>query len=875
MRRVPATHFLLAAYTTGVCVALAWQVPFWTLAAIGGAAVLLILAATEAPVRDRLGVTKRHVGAGECQGVRCEPTRRQRHATSAGTLLGLVLLFAVAGHTVAEWRLASIAHSVLKPLIGRTVTVRAVIGGLPKLQGTRLQVPVRVIQVNGRPVREGAQLELKVPQSSTSAAAWPGQTGASGFRLPTSAGAAISSDRAGNGQDVVSASAAAASVLSQAGLPPLDEGALVTLAAVRVEALPETLPGEFNYARYLERRGEHVVLAAPLSDVRCVGRRGGLSGLIDRLRRSARTRLNAGLSPPVGPVLQGMVLGDADAVDSGSLTDFRRSGLLHILAVSGENVVLLCTIWSSGLLLVGVPRTLRTLICLPVIVVYVVLTGASPSIVRAGIAGCVGLLAGLSSRPSDGWLLWLLPAAAMLSVSPYALFDVSFQLSFAAVLGLLVLAGRLTTRLSFLPGPLAEQVGVTTAATMATAPISLATFGQTSLVAIPANVAGGFALGPIMFLGMMSVLGGLIVPLLSVPLNLVNGVCIGFLLTVAHLFGNLSFAVYEWHGPTLAFALALGAAGEALVLQRLARRAQRPMLGYVCDRERRPRIVGATAAVLVAILIATPPPPSPPAFTTLRFLDVGEGAATLIQVPHGPTVLIDGGPQPLADELRARGVRAVDLLVLSHPHADHIDGLASVVASLPVRVALLPRPLEPSAALENLRASLLAAGTVVRTCTVPLTLRLGTLAVHVLPTASLATERNQSENDHALVVVADLGPAREPGATSVLIPGDAEAPALRRLNLAHIAVVELPHHGSNDGLDESLLHEMSPRIAVISVGAHNRYGHPVVAMLRLLAAAGVPCLRTDQVGEVDLTLTASGLAVHTARPPPPTSASPR
>ena len=114
---------------------------------------------------------------------------------------------------------------------------------------------------------------------------------------------------------------------------------------------------------------------------------------------------------------------------------------------------------------------------------YVLLTGASPSIVRAGVAGIVGLLAVLASRPSDGWLLWLAPAAWLLTVNPNNLFDVSFQLSFGAVVGLLVLARPLTRALAFLPGPLPEQVGITTAASISTAPVSMLTFGSASLVA--------------------------------------------------------------------------------------------------------------------------------------------------------------------------------------------------------------------------------------------------------------------------------------------------------------------------------------------------------------------------------------------------------
>jgi len=180
------------------------------------------------------------------------------------------------------------------------------------------------------------------------------------------------------------------------------------------------------------------------------------------------------------------------------------------------------------------------------------------------VSGVVALLAGLSSRPTDGWFLWLVPAGFMLTRSPSVLFDVSFQLSFAAVAGLLLLARPLTHAFSWLPRWLGEPAAITTAASVSTAPVSMATFGQTSLVAVPANIAGGFVLGPIMFCGMLSVFAGFVWPGLSVPLNLIAGLFTGFLLTVAAWFAAPSFAVYQWRGLSLGFltAVLLGGALE-------------------------------------------------------------------------------------------------------------------------------------------------------------------------------------------------------------------------------------------------------------------------------------------------------------------------
>jgi competence protein ComEC len=302
--------------------------------------------------------------------------------------------------------------------------------------------------------------------------------------------------------------------------------------------------------------------------------------------------------------------------------------------------------------------------------------------------------------------------------------------------------------------------------------------------------------------------------------------------------------VYEWRGPTLAVVLGAALAGEALVLALLARRAGASPRAYVTERGRRAAVVVATAAVVSAALFAVPAPAGAPAEPRLTFLDVGEGAATLVQSPDGPTVLIDAGPEPLADELRLHGVRRIDLLVLSHGHADHTAGLADVIGEVPIEAALMPRPDEPDATLERLRRELTAAGAEVGDCTAPLGLSGTGWSLRVLPTSpSGTTDANQAENDVALVVLVELG------GVDVLVTGDAEGEVLAALELPPVDILELPHHGSRGGLDAELLELLSPRLAVVSVGP-NRFGHPTPEMEALLAAHGVPLLRTDHAGDI-------------------------
>jgi competence protein ComEC len=795
MRSLAPPHLLLAAYCGGLCLALVWQ----------PSAALLVCAGLSAAAGLFLG--------------RRAPALPGRVVVLAGhralvVTVSLMLLFAVAGVALGGARLAALGRSTLAAYAGHHVPLAAVLTDLPAEKNGEVTLAVRVTSVAGVAVREPAHLRLHLEEGQTL-----------GYR-PTG---------------------------------PLTEGALLRLPSASVEPLPSPKPGAFDYGRYLRRRGEHALLEADFADLTIIGRRGGLQGLIDRLRLASRAHLLRGVHSPVAEVLQGMVLGDDEGVSQETTDAFRASGLLHIMAVSGENVVLLCAMWSFAFALLGIHRLVRTLMLLPLVATYVVLTGASPSIVRAGVAGVLGLLAILASRPTDGWLLWLAPAAWLLTMNPDNLYDVSFQLSFAAVAGLLLIARPLTRALAFLPGPLPESVGVTTAASISTAPVSILTFGSASLVSIPANAVGGFVLGPIMFLGMLSLLLGFVSEWVSAPLNVLAGLFIGFLLAVSHFFAGLPGAVYVYQGVTLRLVLVPVLVAELGAVAALAARDGGGLPAYVRDRRRWPPLAAATAALLAAALLLSPAPVRPPDRPTLTFLDVGEGAASLLQVPGGPTVLIDAGPTPLGATLRRHGVSRIDVLVLSHGHADHVGGLEDVIGSVKVGTALLPDPPERSAALDGIAARLQATGTVVRRITSAQVAAGNGWSLRVLPTRpSPGEEGNQSENDYALVALVGLA------GHEALVPGDAEGEVLEALDLPRCDVVEWPHHGSRGGISPRLLAELDPDLGVISVGP-NTYGHPTSESLSTFAGAGVPCDRTDLCGEVAVWADARGLLASAER----------
>jgi len=727
-----------------------------------------------------------------------------------------VTVLLAGGWLIGGLRLDALGASDLRTMAGSEVRLVATVTDLPKLKELRATVPLEVTAVDGRTIDEPARVTLDLPDDA--------------------AGTRVADPCRG-----------------------LTEGTLLVIDGVRVRPLPDPPAEGFDYGRYLRRKGEHVLLAASIEDVEVVGRRGGFAGFTDSLRRAARGSLRRGVPSPVREVLQGMVLGDDENFDPGLAEDFRRSGLMHIMAVSGENVVLVCTLLGALLQAVGIARRSRMLMLLPAVAVYVILAGGSPSIVRAGIAGGVVLVAGLVARPTDAPTLLLIPAAIMLTLSPNTLFDVSFQLSFAAVAGLFLLARRLTHTFRWLPGPLSEQAGVTTAATLSTAPVSLAAFGQVSLVAVPANLLGGFVLGPVMLLGMLSVAAGFVWSGFSVALNIVAGTLIAFLVEVAHLFAGLPGSTYSWHGVTLTFALVLVAVAGLVVVPALAARRDMAVVRYLATGGRGPVLALLVAVPVALSLLFTPSAPAGPAVPTITFLDVGQGTATLIQVPHEGTVLVDAGPGPLADELWRHGVRRIDLLVVSHGHDDHIDGLDEVLGRTPIDLAVMPRPPTPYPPLEAMADKLEKAGTPVRRCTSPMTTRFGEVRVRLLPSFAVSSTGSQAENDNGVVVVA------ETRAGSVLLPGDAESEALMPLDFGRCDIVGAPHHGSDGGFSAPLLERLRPALVVASCGEGNRHGHPDEETLAILGEAGVPCLRTDLDGEVSVAVASEGFRVSTGR----------
>ena len=303
--------------------------------------------------------------------------------------------------------------------------------------------------------------------------------------------------------------------------------------------LPSTADSGFDERAWLRRQGIAVVLDAKVW--RQVGQRGGLGGFADRLRRHLEQTLAPGVSGERGAVVAGVVLGADEGLTDELRDDFRASGLYHLLAVSGQNVVFIALGVLAIAWLIGVPRWAAELAVLGAIGAYTLAVGWQPSVVRAGVSGAVASLAWLAARPRERWYALLLGAAVLLAWNPYALLDPGFQLSFVAVAGIFVGVPRLRKVLEGYPVPrgIEPAVAVATVCGLATAPILWLRFGAVPVYAVPANAMADVAVGPMLGLGLIASALHPLLPSASAVLGWVAGWIAAYLALCARLWASL------------------------------------------------------------------------------------------------------------------------------------------------------------------------------------------------------------------------------------------------------------------------------------------------------------------------------------------------
>ncbi len=627
-----------------------------------------------------------------------------------------------------------------------------------------------------------------------------------------------------DGRDTVHLSAAVVVFAPEEGWTGLLPG-----QRVRARVAVSTVPASDGVVARLSARGPPERLGGPPRvQVLAGGLRDGLAGSAARV-----------LEAPAAGLLPGLVVGDTRAMDPVLTEDFRRAGLSHLTAVSGANVAIVLAGVLAPLRRRAVDRRVQALVALVALAGFVVLARPTASVVRAAAMGAVVLLALASGRARVAVPALAAAVTVLLLLDPRLASDAGFALSVTATAAIVLLSPGWSARLHQrgCPGLLADAVAVAAAAGLATAPLVAGLSGLVSPVSLPANLLAAPAVAPATVLGLLAALAGAVVPPAGDALVWLAGWPVRWLVTVARTAAGLPDAATGWPAGTRGALLLTG----VLVVT-----------GLLLWRSRRLRALAL--AVLVGVVVLGWPLRQvavgwPPTGAVLVACDVGQGDALVVPTGPGEAVLVDAGPEvgPVDRCLDRLGIDTLPLVLLSHLDADHAGGLPGALAGREVGT-IATGTLSPADDRGAGLAAQVARAGARREVLVPGDVRtVGGARLEVLaPPAEIATAAAEP-NDLSLVVRVTHRGVR------VLLTGDLSAAAEARLLDRGVDlradVLKVPHHGSADA-DPAFLAATGARVALVSVGAGNPYGHPAPGLLSVLTRSGMRVHRTDQQGDL-------------------------
>jgi len=565
------------------------------------------------------------------------------------------------------------------------------------------------------------------------------------------------------------------------------------------------------------------------------------------------------LFPRHSALAEALLLNRRERLDPETSRRFSDSGLVHLLAISGSHVAMI------GAVLLLLARTLRrsrrasALWTIGLVGAYLALIGAPPSAVRSGLMLALVLLGGVLQRPSSPVTAMAAAALALVALDPLALLDAGFQLSFAGVGGLCLVRPLVLRRL---PGrwleegwrrALTDSLVSSVAAFATTAPIVAYHFGQSAPISILANLPAI----PLASLALVGIAAALALEPIAGPVArlLADGAagCLDLLGWVADVAARVPGGHFAVPRPSVPVWLIAGFAAAATL--RLASR-MRPVF----------RGVLATGAVAVVLMLAPLGAMAGGGGLELAFLDVGQGDAVALRTPAGRWVLIDAGPleerydageRRVLPYLRARGARRVEALVLTHPHADHVGGAAAVMRGMPVGRVVDPGLAFASPVYLDVLRTAQGTGAGWVAARQDRVLRIDGVELVVLWPTVASLDSPEDANDISAVVQIRYGAFR------ALLTGDAPAWVEERLVERYGAALESQvlkagHHGSRTSTSDLFLTSVRPRLAVLSCGRRNRYGHPAPETVDRLRRAAIRTARTDLDGTVLLRVDPGG-----------------
>lgn len=649
----------------------------------------------------------------------------------------------------------------------------------------------------------------------------------------------------------------------------IDYRSKVSIQAIIDRPKPATNPGGFDYKQYLASIGvSGTVYLRDSSEVDIIGVQvgGWLHKLGFKIKKTVLNIVEYCLDKNQAGLLSGMIIGYKDGLDEYAFNAFSKAGLTHIMVASGMNVAFIILPLTFIFKKMRIGNVTVSILIILVLILFVFVTGFSASVVRAVIMGIVILLGKIIMRETDIYTSISSAAIIILSLNPYTLFDIGFQLSFSATISLVMFYPKLKELVDHknIPNIVSDTLAATIAAQIGVVPITLYYFNNFSTISIISNLLVVPLVQIITIIGFIMVFIGLVNIQAAVLVGYINNSFLSFVLFVTEYTSKIPYASLKLPTPTIGLIIIYYLVILYIFKGRSLFKNRREFMyaKYFC-------LVLIILFIIVKSIIPKP--------LTITFLDVGEGDSAFIKTAHGTKVLIDGGGRAAGSKSKFdigqsvmvpyildQGTKKLDFIIATHGHSDHTEGLEAILEEIRVGTVIVPDT--DGKGFEKINTICARKGISVVECNKGDIIRLDKETVfEVLSPLKFEQDSlsQQSLNDSSLVLKLIYKKVK------VLFTGDSGIPVEQRmleegLDLSS-SFLKVGHHGSYGSTSQEFINKVKPEYAVISLGKNN-FGHPSQFVVDRLEEDGIQLLRTDERGAVVATSYGEELIVRTMLP---------
>ncbi len=621
-------------------------------------------------------------------------------------------------------------------------------------------------------------------------------------------------------------------------------------------------PGVSSFSSYLQGKGIYCQFFC-YSKPRILSRKGG--NILVRLGIAVRNKflsvIKETMPEPYSSLFGSIVFGSsASPISPETEENYRKAGVIHLLVASGTQVSILIGVCLSLVRSFNIPLWFGVIFTSIINLLFTIMTGAGSSIVRATIMGEITMLGLAFEREKDFYTSLALAALVLLIINPLNLFDLGFQLSFAATWALVYIAPVISGKLSKFPKLIAEGIAVSAAPVLATTPITFYNFSQISIAAFFTNFLIITWVEVLVVLGFASTAGGVLFLPIAQILNGTNILILKILDFIVSTISHFQFSCIYMPQPT--FPIIIGYYVILIGAIEILRRGQMPAFS-------KSKLVIALLFIVSIFIWNSQSVGQPPNQLAVTVLDVGQGDSILVEIPSGQKMLIDGGDgkagkRVVVPVLKRKGINKLDIIVLTHPHDDHVGGLYDVLKDIKVDLVLEGGQPHTSSSYYRFLKIIEEKKIPYKLARAGQTINLGEVKGYILnPTEPFLEGTNSDLNNNSVAIRLIYNKVK------ILLAGDIEKEGEGRILEffpdLRADVLKAGHHGSKTSSSSEFLEGVKPKIAIISVGKRNNFFHPHPSTLERLRNHGIKIYRTDLNGAVMVKTDGEKYLIETAK----------